>query len=232
MGGGLLSNSDTGKCTIVKSDKINSFNLQGYGDFRSVECQRYFDEADIVVTNPPFSLSKDLYPKILNKQFSIIGINTDICQGNHIRYSILNGDVKVDALVSGKFIRPDNSIKHVSSGIVWYSNLITRDYSKSCCWDTMKNNLYNNDKLCKWLNRHKFNDYPITDDGYLYVPIVSSIPTDYDGYMLCSLAYLPYIDRNTFELISYERGDHHRLRGQNLSALLLIRRNRCFVSIQ
>ena len=59
--------------------------LEGNGDFRSAECLALMDEADIVVTNPPFSLFRE-YIQILferNKQFIIIGA---FCQYQQMHY--------------------------------------------------------------------------------------------------------------------------------------------------
>ena len=50
-------------------------HLKGDGDFRSNECERYFDAADIVVTNPPFSIMRQFLTQLLksDKKFLVIG---------------------------------------------------------------------------------------------------------------------------------------------------------------
>ena len=59
----------------VDVDEIEVKYLEGDGDFRSKECVALLEEADIVVTNPPFSLFRDFVALLVkyNKQFLIIG---------------------------------------------------------------------------------------------------------------------------------------------------------------
>ena len=45
-------------------------------------------------------------------------------------------------------------------------------------------------------------EYPTTDDGYLYVPNYSAIPTDYDDIMCVPLTYLTHLNQNIFKIIS------------------------------
>lgn len=69
---GVLSDDDVVK--YLANSKVIK-RLHGDGDFRSAECVRYLDQADIVVTNPPFSLFKELVSLIMNhgKGFLLIG---------------------------------------------------------------------------------------------------------------------------------------------------------------
>lgn len=68
--------SDTDGSGMVDTDDIEfSGYLEGNGDFRSAEVKKLRDEADIIITNPPFSLFREFLAWILeaNKQFVIIG---------------------------------------------------------------------------------------------------------------------------------------------------------------
>ena len=60
---------------LLKNKKNVLTLLEGDGDFRSPECMALLDEADIVVTNPPFSLMREYIPLLINKdkQFLILG---------------------------------------------------------------------------------------------------------------------------------------------------------------
>lgn len=60
---------------LIKNDKNVLTTLQGNGDFRSKECVELLKEADIVVTNPPFSLFREYVAQLIehNKKFLIIG---------------------------------------------------------------------------------------------------------------------------------------------------------------
>lgn len=61
---------------LLKNKKNVLTLLDGDGDFRSPECMALLDEADIVVTNPPFSLMKEYIPLMINKNknFIILGL--------------------------------------------------------------------------------------------------------------------------------------------------------------
>ena len=88
-----IKNLTTPKGFVLDVSKVNYFNkfdnsfsdflastksvkkLEGNGDFRSAECINYLKECDIVVTNPPFSLFKEMVFEVMkyNKKFLIIG---------------------------------------------------------------------------------------------------------------------------------------------------------------
>ena len=67
--------SDADIETLLKSKKRGVKKLNGDGDFRSEECIEYLKQADIVVTNPPFSLFREYVGQLIEygKQFLIIG---------------------------------------------------------------------------------------------------------------------------------------------------------------
>lgn len=60
---------------LIKNDKNVLTTLKGNGDFRSAECIELLKEADIVVTNPPFSLFREYVAQLVqyDKKFLIIG---------------------------------------------------------------------------------------------------------------------------------------------------------------
>lgn len=65
---------------IPDPEEIGVFPLKGDGDFRSSECIKKLREADIVVTNPPFSLFKEYIPQLAaeNKKFLVLGNQNNI----------------------------------------------------------------------------------------------------------------------------------------------------------
>ena len=68
---------------LIKNDKNVLTELKGDGDFRSLECVALLDEADIVVTNPPFSLFREYMALLMEhkKEFLIIGNLNNITYG-------------------------------------------------------------------------------------------------------------------------------------------------------
>ena len=74
----LFSNHDaeSGRGVIYNGDRVQRFTFNnGDGDFRSELCLRMLEEADIVVTNPPFSLFREYLPLLVkyNKKFLVLG---------------------------------------------------------------------------------------------------------------------------------------------------------------
>lgn len=99
--------------------------LEGDGDFASPECVKLLDEADIVVTNPPFSKFREFVALMVehNKQFLIIG------NKNAITYKEIFPLIKENKLWLGyespkEFVQPDGSTKKFGN-ICWFTNLPT-----------------------------------------------------------------------------------------------------------
>lgn len=65
---------------LPDDSEIQSYELQGNGDFRSDECIEFLKEADVVVTNPPFSLFREVVAQLVeyNKKFLLLGNNNAI----------------------------------------------------------------------------------------------------------------------------------------------------------
>ena len=99
--------------------------LQGNGDFRSEECVEYLKQADIVVSNPPFSLFREFVAQLIEygKEFLIIG------NKNAITYKEIFPLIKENKLWLGisspnEFILPNGEITKTVSGLCrWFTNL-------------------------------------------------------------------------------------------------------------
>lgn len=98
--------------------------LEGNGDFRNQECIDLLKEADIVVTNPPFSIAReDFIPQLFEykKKFLIIG---DL---NWVTYKIIFPLLKNNEMWMGystvkEFLQPDGTIKKFGNKL-WFTNL-------------------------------------------------------------------------------------------------------------
>ena len=68
-------NGDTNKNRMVDDEEVTITELNGHGDFRDEECRALLAEADVVVTNPPFSLFREFIALMMefNKKFLVIG---------------------------------------------------------------------------------------------------------------------------------------------------------------
>ena len=71
---------DKNENNLPDDSEIRTYELQGNGDFRSEECIEFLKEADVVVTNPPFSLFREVVAQLVeyNKKFLLLGNNNAI----------------------------------------------------------------------------------------------------------------------------------------------------------
>src|SRR3989338_6737483 len=123
---------------LIKQDKNTATPLKGNGDFRSEECIKLLKEADIVVTNPPFSLFREYVAQLMeyDKKFLIIG-NTNaltykdifkLIKDDKIRTGYTNFNVGMFFVVPNdweNFHHIDENGKKIArvSTSCWYTNL-------------------------------------------------------------------------------------------------------------
>jgi len=122
---------------LLEHDEDSLVLLEGDGDFRSEECVALLEEADIIITNPPFSLFREYVPQLIeyDKRFLIVG------SINAITYKEIFPLLKenrmwlgVNANKTMEFRLPDSYLKWSKvdvegnkygkvPGITWYTNL-------------------------------------------------------------------------------------------------------------
>jgi hypothetical protein len=191
---------------VFDGNKITIENIEGNGDFRSEEAVSILSEADVVVTNPPFSLFRDFVKLLIerDKDFIILGnINavTYVDIFPHIKSGkILPGvnfnvseDFKVPAeyekLVKTKRNGEGELISTISN-ISWYTTL-THGKFKGLT-PTMT---FEKDSYCKYDN------YDAVD-----VPKVESVPKNYEGVMGVPVNFLSNYDPKQYEILGSNRG--------------------------
>ena len=198
--------------THYKSDGNNSYKLEymggddkdiksgiktelnGNGDFRSDECIEILKEADIIITNPPFSLFKEFVEILMkyDKKFLIIGNKNAVTYKSVFTY-IKDGKIKMGISKPVAFITSDGSITKKTQGLTrWFTNL-------SCCRDEEQLDLY-----CVY-SKEK---YPFYDNyDAIEVSKVSEIPKDYTGIMGVPITFVDKYNPKQFEIIgSSDRG--------------------------
>jgi hypothetical protein len=162
--------------------------LTGDGDFRSAECVAILKTADIVVTNPPFSLFREYVAQLVEheKQFLIIGNN------NAITYKEVFKQVKSNQLWLGisprsmKFRQADGSLKDVNA-----------------CWFTNLPHKKRNEELVLFKTYAGNEDaYPRYDNyGAIEVSKVCDIPVDYAGVIGVPITFLDKYNPEQFEIV-------------------------------
>ncbi len=192
---------------LLRHDANTSAPLKQGGDFRSDECVQLLKQADIVVTNPPFSLFREYVAQLFeyNKKFLILG------NMNAITYKEIFTLIKDNKLWSGygfnmsmvykspypneleankKFVfakgyNPDDGYIKVPA-INWYTNLETQKRHSPLT-------LY---------KKYSVKEYPKYDNyDAINIDKVSEVPTDYDGAMGVPITFLDKYNPEQFEII-------------------------------
>mgnify|MGYP001616113665 FL=1 len=172
-----------------KNDKKPvKINLKGDGDFRSPECIELLKEADIVITNPPFSLFREYVDQLIknNKKFLIIG------NDNAITYKEIFKLVKENKIWLGytrvkEFHKPDGSTQKFGN-VGWFTNLdVKKRHEDIILFKTYKGNK---------------SDYPKYDHyDAINVDRTKDIPADYKGAMGVPITFLDKHNPEQFEII-------------------------------
>lgn len=162
--------------------------LEGNGDFRSEECLTLLDEADIVVTNPPFSLFRKYVAVLMEheKKFIVIGSQNAITY-KEIFPLLKDDDVWLGSTHPKEFIQRDGTVKKFGN-ICWFTNLDIKKRHEELI-------------LVKKYAGHE-GEYP-TYDNYdaIEVSKVADIPLDYDGVMGVPITFLDKYCPDQFEII-------------------------------
>lgn len=183
-------------------DDIGVTSLKGDGDFRSQECIDILLKADIVVTNPPFSLFREYISQLVehNKQFIIVG------NQNAIKYKDIFPLIKENKIWLGyknggmAFKVPD----HYESGPTgyWQDDSGQRWMSLgNACWYTNLDHEKCHEDLILYKN-YTPEEYP-TYDNYdaIEVSKTKDIPMDYEGIMGVPISFLDKHNPDQFEIV-------------------------------
>ena len=196
---GSIDLKDIGQ--IIKSKKLIK-QLKGDGDFRSDECIQIMQKADVIVTNPPFSLFREFVNQIIeyNKYFIILGNQNaftykeifSLIQKNIVWTGYKNGDMafRVPNYYeprSTRFWIDEDGNKWRSFGnITWFTNIDVKKRHENI----ILYKKYNPDEYPKFDNYDAINVNKVTD-----------IPCDYEGLMGVPITFLEKYNPNQFEII-------------------------------
>jgi len=158
-----------------KNDKKPvKINLKGDGDFRSPECIKLLEEADIVITNPPFSLFREYVDQLIkfNKKFLIVG------NDNAITYKEIFKLIKENKIWLGytrvkEFGQPDGTFKKFGN-VGWFTNLdVKKRHEDIILYKTYKGNKSSYQKYDHYdaINVDRIKDIPVDYKGAMGVPI-------------------------------------------------------------
>lgn len=228
-----LSHDTDGSGNTDTDDLVFNGYLDGDGDFNSPEVCKLRDEADIIITNPPFSLFRQFLNWILagNKQFIILGNMNAIpykevfpyIKQNKIwlGYKSLNLDMYFNItdeyrqwLIKNK---KEGSAYKIINGVVmgrlasacWFTNIDHGKRHERLQLDTMAHNLKYNKKLKSTFEKEYGKvEYPKYDNyNAIEVPYTECIPSDYDGVMGVPITFMDKYCPDQFEIIWQASGN-------------------------
>lgn len=185
---------------LLKHNKNTATPLRGNGDFRSDECVKLLKKADIIVTNPPFSLFRDYVAQLIqyNKKFIIIG------HQNAITYKEIFKLIKDNKMwlgygfnrnmahfINKHYVDYASDADHKEgmirvSGIVWFTNIDTKKRHEEMT-------LY---------KKYSPKEYPKYDNyEAINVDKTADIPYDYDGAMGVPITFLDKYNPRQFRIL-------------------------------
>ena len=184
--------------------------LNGSGDFRSDECIEFLKEADVVVTNPPFSLFREYVKQLMDygKKFLIIG------NQGAASYKEIFPYIKEDKLWLGASMNGANRWFYVPDKYEFWENAAGAKiengkkmlFVNGVVWFTNISNPKRNTPLD--LYKRYSNEYPHYENyDAIEVSRVENIPMDYDGVMGVPISFLHKYCPAQFEIIGIGTGD-------------------------
>ena len=216
----FILDEDTNGSGKIDKDDLKWSYLSGNGDFRSEEVTALRDEADFIITNPPFSLFREFIAWVMagNKKFSVIG-NINAITYKEVFPLIKGNKMWIGNKFNGKameFIVPDNykftgtvngttrdGKRYVGvGGTCWFTNIdLEKRHGVLSCM-SMSDNLRYNKKLIKKLNGdYGVSEYPKYDNyDAIEVPFSDAIPSDYNGVMGVPISFLDKYNPEQFEI--------------------------------
>ncbi len=194
---------------LIQNDKNVLSCLLGNGDFRSRECIELLKEADIVVTNPPFSLFREYVAQLMEyeKKFLIVG------SLNAIHYKEIFPWIKEGKVWLGYGFNSGNAFFRIPSeenpdyaeGV--YDETTGLVKFRNCHWFTNLDHNKRHEEL-DLVCRYSEDEYPTYDNfEAIDVSKVQDIPYDYPGVMGVPDTILGQLNPEQFEIVGLGSGD-------------------------
>ena len=211
--------NDTNQNGVIDIEDLKWQYLEGNGDFRSDEVKKLRDEADIIITNPPFSLFREFLTWIVeaDKQFAIIGNmnaitykkvfpllkNNKMWLGNRFNRRV-NGKNMIFGVpnnypMTGTEVEIDkDGRKYIAvAGTGWFTNIEHGRRHQPLQLMTMADNIkYSKHKEVKGQEYKKYDNY-----NAIEVPFTDAIPSDYNGVMGVPISFLDKYNPEQFDIV-------------------------------
>lgn len=194
--------------------------LEGDGDFRSAEITKLRDEADVVITNPPFSLFREFLAWIVEagKQFVILG-NLNAVTYKEVFPLIKSNEMWLGVTRTGVGFmwfevapsapeksgqRNENGKRYQTIGnSTWFTNIDHGRRHQPLPLMTQSENIkFSKHKEIRGIGYQRYDNYDAIE-----VPFVDAIPADYPGDMGVPIGFLGKWNPDQFQLIKFRKGD-------------------------
>ncbi len=185
--------------------ETNHLRPDGTGDFRSREAMAKLERADIVVTNPPFSLFRQFIAQLIEPQSDKIPMLADVEPKRDKKFLVIGGmnNVIMDSVFklikenkmwtgtlkkADDYLRPDGTIKPINTA--WFTNIDYAERHKDMILPTRFADM----------KRVKFDNYDMIN-----IDRMKDIPCDYDGVMGISIRFLLFHNPTQFDVLGKVR---------------------------
>lgn len=194
--------------TVFEGEEVLRTPLPTDGDFRSDECVELLEQADIVVTNPPFSLFREYVAQLMEheKKFIIIGnMNAvtykeifPLIKGNriwlgHTSPTVFRTAEALSEAGNNTFLADDGKLYAKFGNTRWFTNVDTACRHHDL-YALLRDNRYDAGKYLVYDN------YPAIN-----VDKVADIPLDYQGVMGVPITFLDKYNPDQFEIVGSDR---------------------------
>lgn len=220
---GYVKNGN-GKCSVYDGEKSTDYDLLGDGDFRGDECVDILQKADVVITNPPFSLFREFIKVVVDndKDFIVVGSKTAI--GYKELFALIkSGNMFIGATNASNFI---TNYEYLNAKNTFIKDGVRYAKFGNIGWFTSFN-VHKNDylELTKEYNEIEYSKY----DNYdaINVDKTKDIPKDYCGVVGVPITFLDKHNQNQFEIVGFRKGDDGkdlRINGKDKFSRVLIKR--------
>ena len=220
----FILDHDTNQNGRIDHEDLEWDYLTGDGDFRSDEVKSLRDEADVIVTNPPFSLFREFLAWIVeaDKKFLIIGNMNAITYKEvfpRIKQNLIwmgatgNGSDMVFAVPEGSEVRESDRAKAARLGYVgcftrlgnscWFTNIEHGRRHQLLQLMTERENIkFSKHKEIRGTGYRRYDNYDAIE-----VPFTDAIPSDYEGVMGVPKSFLDKYCPEQFEIVGCAEGD-------------------------
>lgn len=224
---------DTNRNGRIDIEDLEWKYLEGDGDFRSDEIKRLRDEADFIITNPPFSLFREFVAWIMEsgKKFAVIGNmnaitykeifpllkENDVWLGASIHSGDREFGVPKEYPLEAAGWRIDEKGNHFIrvKGVRWFTNIEHGRRHEPLSLMTEANNIkFSKHKEVKGVGYRKYDNYDA-----LEIPYTDAIPSDYKGVMGVPISFLDKYCPEQFEILGMcENEDLYKMKTKKYSS--------------